>query len=41
MTRSGGYVMCRFPRCVPFVTTEERWIAMPLHQARITTEDGK
>lgn len=25
MTRSGGYVMCRRPRCIPFILTEKEW----------------
>jgi hypothetical protein len=25
MVRAGGYVMCRVPRCVPFIMTEKEW----------------
>lgn len=25
MTRSGGYVMCKRPRCLPFVLSEKQW----------------
>ncbi|UVS93517.1 hypothetical protein [Burkholderia glumae] len=41
MVRSGGYVMCKRPRCIPFVLTEKRWNALPLYKARTNTEDGK
>ncbi len=30
MARSGGYVMVRRPRCMPFVLTENEWAKMPL-----------
>lgn len=25
MARSGGYVMCKRPRCMPFILTEKEW----------------
>ena len=31
MTRSGGYVMCRRPRCRPFALTEKEWNKLSLH----------
>jgi len=30
MTRSGGYVMARRPRCTPFVMDEKKWLNLPL-----------
>jgi len=30
MTRSGGYVMVRKPRCCPFVLSEKEWAKLPL-----------
>lgn len=30
LARSGGYVMVRRQRCMPFVLTEKQWAAMPL-----------
>lgn len=30
MARSGGYVMVRKPRCMPFVLTEKDWAKLPL-----------
>lgn len=30
MSRSGGYVMVRRPRAMPFVLTEKEWARMPL-----------
>lgn len=29
LTRSGGYVMVRRPRCVPFVMHEKDWAKLP------------
>lgn len=29
MTRSGGYVMCRRPRCMPYVMSEGDWRKLP------------
>ena len=29
MTRSGGYVMVRRPRCAPFVLSEKDWRRLP------------
>lgn len=29
MTRSGGYVMVRRPRCAPFVLSEKDWRKLP------------
>ncbi|MBC8642964.1 hypothetical protein IAG25_40100 [Caballeronia sp. EK] len=29
MTRSGEYVMCRRPRCMPFVLSEKDWNTLP------------
>ena len=34
MARSGGYVMVRRPRCIPFVLTEKEWARMPLFEIR-------
>lgn len=28
MTRSGGYVMCRRPRAIPFVLSEKQWMKL-------------
>lgn len=28
MCRSGGYVMCRRPRAIPFVLTEKQWMRL-------------
>ena len=34
MARSGGYVMCRRPRCAPFVLSEKEWLKLPaFHEA--------
>ena len=30
MVRSGGYVMCRRPRAMPYVVTEKEWRALPV-----------
>lgn len=32
MVRSGGYVMVRRPRCVPFVLSEKDWRKLPKNQ---------
>lgn len=32
MCRSGGYVMCRKPRCNPFVLSEKQWQRLELWQ---------
>ncbi|MDH2239083.1 hypothetical protein N5K27_22500 [Pigmentiphaga sp. GD03639] len=29
MVRSGGYVMCRRPRCMPFILSEKEWRRLP------------
>lgn len=34
MVRSGGYVMCKRPRCAPFVLTEKEWDRLPKFGAR-------
>ncbi len=31
MARSGGYVMVRKPRCMPFVLSEKEWAKLPLY----------
>lgn len=30
MTRSGGYVMVRRPRAIPFVLSEKQWARLPI-----------
>lgn len=32
MARSGGYVMCRRPRCMPFVLSERQWLNLPVFE---------
>lgn len=32
MARSGGYVMVRKPRAVPFVLSEKEWARLPLFE---------
>lgn len=32
MTQSGGYVMVRRPRCMPFVMIEKKWRNLPAYQ---------
>jgi hypothetical protein len=32
MTRSGGYVMCRRPRCLPFVLSEKQWGKLSMYR---------
>jgi hypothetical protein len=34
MARSGGYVMVRKPRAIPFVLSEKEWAKLPLFEAR-------
>lgn len=38
MARSGGYVMVRRPRCVPFCLTEKQWAKLPFFEA-LTQKD--
>lgn len=33
MVRSGGYVMCRRPRSLPFVLSEKQWAKLELWKA--------
>lgn len=39
MTRSGGYVMCRRPRCMPFVLSEKDWNKLPT-QSSVASKEG-
>jgi hypothetical protein len=34
MARSGGYVMVRRPRCIPFVLSEKQWMKLELFDAQ-------
>ncbi|WP_169307286.1 hypothetical protein [Chitiniphilus eburneus] len=34
MCRSGGYVMCRRPRAMPFVLTEKEWRNLDPYQPK-------
>lgn len=41
MARSGGYVMCRRPRAMPFVLTEKEWAKMPLYDEAKDTRHAR
>lgn len=32
MVSSGGYVMCRKPRCAPFIMAEKAWLQLAFYQ---------
>jgi hypothetical protein len=38
MVRSGGYVMCRRPRCIPFVLSEKEWSKLPIAEPKVKKE---
>lgn len=41
MTRSGGYVMARRPRCVPFVMSEKEWNRLPAFEEATPSDGGR
>lgn len=41
MARSGGYVMVRKSRAMPFVLTEKEWARLPLFSPDKDTKHGK
>ena len=41
MVRSGGYVMVRKPRSMPFVLTDKEWAKLPLFPSPPTNQEGQ
>ena len=39
--RSGGCVMCRKPRCAPFVLTEKEWAKLPIYESNPNPPSGE